>query len=120
MLNAWVKSFREKPYCRFRRNPSVFEYDPDLDYYDLGDDPIKALNYRIKNMKVAIRNLYEWYREEDKDYSWRKALVARIQYAFTNQGVKNVARYIGGIRVDEVHADEGKPNYPAGRAAVHR
>ena len=111
VLNAWVKSFREKPYCRFRRNPSVFEYDPDLDYYDLGDDPIKALNYRIKNMKVAIRNLYEWYREEDKDYSWRKALVARIQYAFTNQGVKNVARYIGGIRVDEVHADEGKPNY---------
>ena len=89
----------------------MFEYDPDLDYYDLGDDPIKALNYRIKNMKVAIRNLYEWYREEDKDYSWRKALVARIQYAFTNQGVKNVARYIGGIRVDEVHADEGKPNY---------
>lgn len=78
VLNAWVKSFREKPYCRFRRNPSVFEYDPDLDYYDLGDDPIKALNYRIKNMKVAIRNLYEWYREEDKDYSWRKALVARI------------------------------------------
>ena len=111
VLKAWVKSFREKPYCRFRRNPSVFEYDPDLDYYDLGDDPIKALNYRIKNMKVAIRNLYEWYREEDKDYSWRKALVARIQYAFTNQGVKNVARYIGGIRVDEVHADEGKPNY---------
>ena len=28
VLNAWVKSFREKPYCRFRRNPSVFEYDP--------------------------------------------------------------------------------------------
>ena len=111
VLNAWIKSFREKPYCRFRRNPSGLEYDPDIDYYDLGDDPIKALNYRIKNMKVAIQNLYEWYREGDKDYSWRKDLVARIQYAFTNQGIKNVARYIGGIRVDEIYADEGKPNY---------
>lgn len=111
VLNAWIRSFREKPYCRFRRNPSGLEYDPDLDYYDLGDDPIKALNYRIKNMKVAIQNLYEWYQEEDKDYSWRKGLVARIQYAFTNQGIKNVARYIGGIRVDEVYADEGSPNY---------
>ncbi len=111
VLNAWIKSFREKPYCRFRRNPSGLEYDPDIDYYDLGDDPIKALNYRIKNMKVAIQNLYEWYREGDKDYSWRKDLVARIQYAFTNQGIKNVARNIGGIRVDEIYADEGRPNY---------
>ncbi|MGN0201722.1 MAG: zinc-dependent metalloprotease [Candidatus Cryptobacteroides sp.] len=76
------------------------EYDPSARSEDLGDDPVKAGEYGIGNLKFILSNLNGWI-EDDPDYSHRAGLHSQIVTQY-NRYIANVLAQIGGIRLRQV------------------
>ncbi|MCD0488098.1 zinc-dependent metalloprotease [Pedobacter sp. MC2016-14] len=81
------------------------DYDPRSQSEDLGDDPIKASLYGIKNLKRIVPNLVAWTREEGEDYTqlttMYKAAVGQLdRYA------SHVLKNMGGVMVTEKLSDQ--------------
>lgn len=81
------------------------DYDPRSQSEDLGDDPIKASLYGIKNLKRIVPNLDAWTREEGEDYTqlttMYKATVAQL-----NRYANHVLKNLGGVMVTEKLSDQ--------------
>ena len=75
-------------------------YDPTALYWDLGDDPFKAADYQIQNLKISIANFMKWYAKEDYDISRRAELYASLIKLFTNRAME-LSFWIGGLYLDE-------------------
>ena len=80
-------------------------YDPSALTEDLGDDPIKASDYGIKNLKYILPNIAEWIKD-DEFYEYRNSLYNQL---ITQYGryVSNVLCQVGGVYLDPVK--EGTP-----------
>ena len=72
-LDRWIREGRTNPNYRFGKVPYYY-YDPRCFTGDLGDDHLKALEYAVNNLKIAVRNFYDWYAEGDEDLSLRSQL----------------------------------------------
>lgn len=72
-LDRWIREGRTNPKYRFGKVPYYY-YDPRCFTGDLGDDHLKALAYAVNNLKIAVRNFYDWYAEGDEDLSLRSQL----------------------------------------------
>jgi len=83
-------------------------YDPSALTEDLGDDPIKAGNYGIKNLKYILPNITVWTGEQGS-ISHRQGVYSQIvnqYYRYLN----NVLMQVGGIYLTEVKdGTSGKP-----------
>ena len=82
------------------------KFDPRVSRKDLGDDPVKAREYIIRNLKIAINNFFEWYKEDDMDLSARRLCYMELTEGFKGEFVPIVA-YLGGIEL----YDEQMPSY---------
>jgi mRNA-degrading endonuclease HigB of HigAB toxin-antitoxin module len=80
-------------------------YDPSAIEEDLGDDPVKAGNYGIKNLKYILSNLNQWI-TDDNDYAQRQTLYSQLLNQYYRY-IRNVLYNIGGIYLTEVK--EGTP-----------
>ena len=111
-LDRWVKESRENPYCCFGRTPFLIaDVDPEILQGDLGDDQVKAMKYKIANLKIAYANFGKWFAKDDKTLDLRSYLYNLLSISFSGQGLKNLGAYIGGFHVNEAMADEGLPAY---------
>lgn len=81
------------------------EYDPSARSEDLGDDPIKAGNYGVANLKYILQNLNTWI-QDDPDRTHREGLHTQMANQY-NRYINNVLAQIGGIRLRQVK--EGTP-----------
>ena len=81
------------------------EYDPSARSEDLGDDPVKAGDYGISNLRYILSNLNTWI-TDDPDFSHRADLHSQIVAQY-NRYLGNVLSQIGGIRLRQVK--EGTP-----------
>lgn len=89
-------------------------YDPSALAEDLGDDPIKAGNYGIKNLKYILPRMNEWI-EDDSDFSHRSKLFAQIAMQY-NRYLNNALAQVGGIYLNQVKAGSGiKPAVPVSK-----
>ena len=100
------------------QQPGVLTYvilDPSALTEDLGDDPIKASDYGIANLKYILPNINSWIRD-DADFTHRKNLYTRVYMQYYTY-LQNVIYQIGGIYFNEVK--EGtcdlKPSMPVDR-----
>jgi hypothetical protein len=107
-VEKWVDEKAGDPIYRYGRQQMSTTYDPSALTEDLGDDPIKASNYGIKNLKYILPNLNTWI-QDDADYAQRQALYSQIVAQY-NRYIGNVVRNIGGIYLTEVK--EGTPGDP--------
>jgi len=83
-------------------------YDPSALTEDLGDDPIKAGNYGIKNLKYILPNVSAWTGETG-DISYRQSLYTQIVNQYYRY-LDNVLTQVGGIYLTEVKdGTTGKP-----------
>ena len=100
IVESWVDEHAGDPIYRFGYQQIASRYDPSSIEEDLGNDPIRASNYGISNLKYILSHLEEWI-ENDPDYEHRKTLydVMRTQYY---RYVRNVMYNIGGIYLAEV------------------
>ena len=107
--NAITEKWRDEkagdPIYRYGRQQIASMYDPSALTEDLGDDPIKASDYGIKNLKYILPNIAEWIKD-DEFYEYRNSLYNQL---ITQYGryVSNVLCQVGGVYLDPVK--EGTP-----------
>lgn len=100
-LNKWVEdTYTAHEYHYGPRQEFYALYDPTALYWDLGDDPFKAADYQIQNLKISIANFMKWYAKEDYDISRRAELYASLIKLFTNRAME-LSFWIGGLYLDE-------------------
>jgi hypothetical protein len=100
-LNKWVgDAYTAHEYHYGPRQEFYALYDPTALYWDLGDDPFKAADYQIQNLKISIANFMKWYAKEDYDISRRAELYASLIKLFTNRAME-LSFWIGGLYLDE-------------------
>ena len=105
IVEQWVDEHAGDPVYRYGRQQMQVRYDPSSLEEDLGDDPVKASEYGVKNLKYILANLEEWI-DDDADYLHRKALYNQLLNQYYRY-LRNVMYNIGGIYLAEVK--EGSP-----------
>ena len=90
---------------RYGRQQIFSRYDPSALEEDLGDDPIKASEYGIKNLKYVLANLSDWI-GDDASTAHRQQLYSGIVDQYYRY-LLNVAANVGGVYLTEVK--EGTP-----------
>ena len=108
IVESWVDEHAEDPIYRYGRQQVQVRYDPSSLEEDLGDDPVKASEYGVKNLKYILSHLEEWI-EDDPDYLHRKTLYNQLLNQYYRY-LHNVMYNIGGIYLAEVkEGTKGKP-----------
>jgi len=105
ILKTMVDSKSMNPLYMFGSN----SYDPDTQTENIGDDPIKASEYGIKNLKIVAKNLDEWTTDEGDDYSDLDELYNEMVGVYRRY-IYHVIKMIGGI--NETLMNKGQNNVP--------
>lgn len=101
VLNKWVKDACSKHEYHYGPRQEFYAlYDPTALYWDLGDDPLKAADYQIKNLKISLGNFMEWYAKDDYDLRQRTELYISLQKLLTNRALE-LSFWIGGLYLEE-------------------
>jgi hypothetical protein len=114
-LEGWVDEKAGNPRYRYGRQQTQARYDPSAIEEDLGDDPVKAGQYGVKNLKYILSNLETWI-ADDPDYEHRQALHAQILNQYYRY-LRNALYNVGGIYLTEVkEGTPGERHLPVPRA----
>jgi hypothetical protein len=105
ILEKWVDEKAGDPRYRYGRQQIYSRYDPSALEEDLGDDPIKAGNYGIKNLQYILKNIDEWI-VNDENGKQKADLYSELTGQYYRY-VRNVLYNIGGIYLTSVK--EGTP-----------
>lgn len=100
ILESWVDAKAGSPLYRYGRQQIMSRYDPSAVEEDLGDNPIKAGEYGIRNLKYILPRLSEWI-QDDPSGVQRKAMYNTIANTYFRY-IRNVMMNIGGIYLTEV------------------
>ena len=103
IVEQWVDEHAGDPIYRYGRQQIQSRYDPSAIEEDLGDDPMKASEYGVKNLKYILSNLQGWI-NDDPDYSHRQALYGQIMTQYYRY-LKNVMYNIGGVYLSDAKED---------------
>lgn len=109
VLDRWIREGRKNPNLRFGHVYGQF-YDPSCHSQDLGDDPLKATRYFLENMKRTTRGLWDWFREDDADYSLRTMYYANVINS-CQQKLSILALCLGGMYQENTFATENIPPF---------
>jgi hypothetical protein len=105
ILEKWVDEKAGDPRFRYGKQQILSRYDPTAIEEDLGDDPIKAGEYGIKNLKYIFANLNDWI-QNDETTLHRQELYGELASQYFRY-LRNVMYNVGGIRMTAVK--EGTP-----------
>lgn len=105
ILEKWVDEKAGDPRYRYGKQQILSRYDPTAIEEDLGDDPIKAGEYGIKNLKYIFANLNNWI-DNDATTQHRQELYGELASQYFRY-LRNVMYNVGGIRMTAVK--EGTP-----------
>ena len=100
IAGEWIDEKAGDPYYRYGRQQISNRYDPSALEEDLGNDPVKAGTYGIKNLKYILANINEWIKD-DEDLTYRKAIYQQIQDQYFRY-LMNVVYQVGGIYLTQV------------------
>ena len=108
ILEKWVDEKAGDPIYRYGRQQLYARYDPSALEEDLGDDPMKAGSYGIKNLRYILEHMDEWI-ADDYDGSHKQELYNELVNQYYRY-VRNVMYNIGGIYLTSVkEGTKGKP-----------
>jgi hypothetical protein len=65
-LNQWIEA--KAGDLRFRFGNQGTTFDPSSQTEDIGNDPVRAGNYAMKNLKVVAKNLADWTSRKTNNY----------------------------------------------------
>ena len=83
--------------------------DPDTQTENIGDDPVKASDYGLKNLKLVAKNLDEWTTSEGQSYEDLNELYNELLGVYRRY-IYHVIKLIGGI--NETLMVKGQENIP--------
>jgi hypothetical protein len=93
-LNQWIRLRELDPKYKFGRQSSRF--DPQSQTESVGNDPIKAGDYGLKNLKYVAQNLKSWTSDQTNDYGDLEELYGELLGVY-NRYVGHVVTNIGGV-----------------------
>lgn len=93
-LNAWILEKADDAKFKFGRQSSRF--DPQSQTEAIGDNPIAASNYGIKNLKYVAKNLSKWTSESTNNYGDLEELYGELLGVYARY-VGHVTTNIGGV-----------------------
>ncbi|WP_350340303.1 zinc-dependent metalloprotease [Paraflavitalea speifideaquila] len=99
-LESWVDAKAGNPIYRYGKQQILSRYDPSSIEEDLGNDPVKASEYGIQNLKYILSNLNNWVKD-DPDHSYRQGIYDEIMNQYYRY-IRNVMYNVGGIYLNEV------------------
>ena len=88
IAEKWLDEKAGDPMYRYGVQQWSPVYDPSTLINDLGDDPIKASDYGIKNLQYILTHIEEWLPNSD---------LADRRYTLYNEMVKQYAIYINSV-----------------------
>ena len=106
-LNEWIKEKADDPIYRYGTSR---QYDPSSPREALGDDPVRASEYGIANLKRIVPNLREWTYQEGEDYSQLQELYNQVLGQW-NRYMGHVVAVIGGVVRTAKTMDQEGPVY---------
>lgn len=108
IASRWIDEKAGDPIYRYGRQQIRYRYDPSAVEEDLGDNPIKAGTYGIKNLKYILSHLNEWIKD-DENLTHRSNLYQQIRFQYFRY-LMNVAYQVGGIYLTQVQdGTKGEP-----------
>jgi hypothetical protein len=93
-LNDWIMEKAGDPKYKFGRQSSRF--DPQSQTEAIGDDPVKASTYGIKNLKYVAKNLPEWTSDQTNNYDDLEELYGELLGVYSRY-VGHVVTNVGGV-----------------------
>lgn len=93
-LNKWVVEKAHDAKYKFGRQSSRF--DPQSQTEGLGDDPIKASDYGLKNLKYVAQHLPEWTSDVTNNYNDLEELYGELLGVY-GRYVGHVVTNVGGV-----------------------
>ena len=83
--------------------------DPDTQTENIGDDPVKASGYGLKNLKIVAKNLDQWTTKAGQSYADLDELYNELLGVYRRY-IYHVVKMIGGI--NETLMTKGQQNTP--------
>ena len=101
-LDKWIEAKAGDPRFRFGNQGTTF--DPSSQTEDVGNDPIRASTYAVKNLKYVAKNLADWTSKKTNDYEDLIEL--------NDELLGSWSRYVGHVTtmVGGVYEQYAKPN----------
>lgn len=108
IADKWIDEKAGDPFYRYGPQQVSDVWDPSSLAEDLGDDPVKAGKYGVKNLKYILANLNEWSGETG-ELERRKELYGELANQYMRY-LTNAVYQIGGFKVTRVKDNTpGKP-----------
>ncbi|MCL4867193.1 MAG: zinc-dependent metalloprotease, partial [Gemmatimonadales bacterium] len=114
-LNRWIREKNGDPVYRFG-SPRA---DPRTQTEDIGDDPVRASEFGIANLKRVIPNLVTWTATPGQDYTDLAELYGELVSSWSRY-VGHTMANIGGVFETTRASDEAGPVFEAVPAARQR
>ena len=93
-LDNWILEKKQDPKFKFGRQSSRF--DPQSQTECVGDDPIKASDYGLKNLKIVAKNLPSWTSDKTNNYQDLEELYGELLGVYSRY-IGHVVTNIGGV-----------------------
>ncbi|MES2777337.1 MAG: zinc-dependent metalloprotease [Bacteroidota bacterium] len=89
--------------------------NPSAQWEDLSNEPVKASEYGVQNLKVAMANLLQWTKTEDGTYFNTSDLYYTLcdQFSFL---IRHAYSQIGGVYENLANAEQGEVYAPVPKA----
>ena len=108
-LRRLVAQHEGDPFYRYGLQQTSTRYDPSAIEEDLGDDPVRASDYGMANLRYILSHLDHWIADEDdtrrKEELYNEILSQAIRY------VHNVYANVPGIYLHPTSESSGLPRY---------
>lgn len=93
-LNAWIVAKKGDPKFKFGRQSSRF--DPQSQTESIGDNPVLASTYGVKNLKYVAKNLPQWTSNATNNYNDLEELYGEMLGVYSRY-VGHVVTTVGGV-----------------------
>ena len=83
--------------------------DPNAQTENIGDDPVKATDYGLKNLKIVAKNLDQWTTPQGATYGDLEELYGELLSVYSRY-INHVAAVVGGVY--ETRSNKGQSAVP--------
>lgn len=110
VLRQFITDHSGDPAYRYGKQQHRAKVDPSALEEDLGDDPVKAAEYGLANLKYIAANFNDWLSSEDVDYAYRQTLFKQMVSQYQRY-LNRVMTNIGGIYLNERFEGDAMESY---------
>jgi hypothetical protein len=104
-LDEWIVARADDRMYKYLPQGGLGVSDPRAQTEDMGDDPVRASEYGMMNLKRIVPNLVAWTTQDGEDYTDLEEIYGEALGQW-NRYVGHVLTLVGGVHVDLKTADQ--------------